>query len=343
MAQSSWPSPDDSRVVSDLLYEQLVATQYVDGQIGSPTDTPLIFAIGDGRQVVVRANRFAQLRGHGWTSGATDVTLTIGANSSGSTRTDLVVLGLNRSTWNVRAYVKAGTPGSGAPALQTDPGGTGTGIYEIPLAEVTVLNGASVISSAQVKIRHWYVRADGSASAGADTRPPSPAVGAVTTEGADKLAWNGSYWQNLTSPPAPVQSSQVGSLAGSAQIDGNEKWHDFPSATWAPLVFTVPPSGRAFVTITGLAINTVSSTATIWMSWRASGGGLTTGTDSPTVDPRAITSMGTRVGASKRRMYTGLTPGAPVTLTPIYYASAASSNTSVTQLHYGQLIVEPIV
>src|SRR4051812_44253750 len=104
----------------------MVAPQYVDGLVGDPTDTALISADGSGLHVFVAASRYALVRGHGWTSGSPVITLAIGSNTSGSTRIDLVVLGLDRSTWAVTCYVKAGTAGSGAaPSLQTDTGDTG--------------------------------------------------------------------------------------------------------------------------------------------------------------------------------------------------------------------------
>jgi hypothetical protein len=101
--------------------------------------------------VFVRAGKRALLQGHAWYSGSSDVALTIAANSSGSTRTDTVVLRLDRSTWNVTAAVRQGTPGAGAPTLQRDTGDTG--LWEIPLADVTVDNGAGSIASGKVYTR----------------------------------------------------------------------------------------------------------------------------------------------------------------------------------------------
>lgn len=200
MAESSWPDPATSRVVNDLQYERLVALQHVDGLLGTPSDQELVFADGSALAVFVRPSRYAQLRGHGWTSGTTQLTKAIGANSSGQTRTDLVVLGLNRSTWAVTSYVKAGTPGAGAPALQRD--GGDTGIFEIPLAEVTVVNNATVITAGNVIPRAWYVRADGAWTT-STTRPTVPDVGEVITEGGAKYVWTGSIWKNISEPAVP--------------------------------------------------------------------------------------------------------------------------------------------
>lgn len=342
MAQSSWPSPADSRVVSDLQYEQLVAAQYADGQLGSPSDSPLVYADGSGRQVFVRAGRFAQLRGHGWTSGSPAVTLAIGANSSGSTRIDLVVLGLDRSTWNVTVYAKAGTPGSGAPALQTDTGTTG--IYEMPLAEVTVPNGASVTSAGQVKPRAWWTRADGYASSGTDTRPPSPVTGEVLWESGTKYVWNGSIWERISNPPAPTQTFQVTTYSGttgSTGIGGDSDWHRFTTAAWPVLTFAVPASGRFYVTIGGFVEHRLTASSIIVMSYGMSGGGSDSTISSAVLGPRSISARNGRVCASRRRLYTGMTPGATVTVTPYYLSTTASASEDITSLRDGNLLMEP--
>lgn len=76
--------------------------------------------------------------------------LTIGANSSGATRTDLIVgrvfdLGSSSSTCDVE--VVAGTPGAGAPAVPS---------ASVPLAQVAVATGASSISSGNITDRRTY-------------------------------------------------------------------------------------------------------------------------------------------------------------------------------------------
>jgi hypothetical protein len=342
VAQSSWPSPTSSRTVTDLQYEQLVAPQYVDGLVGSPTDAALVSADGSGMHVFLAASRYGQVRGHAWTSGASTVTLTIGANSSGSTRTDLVVLGLDRSTWNATAYVKAGTPGSGAPALQTDTGDTG--IFEIPLAEVTVLNGTSAISAGQVKTRHWYARPDGVASASTDTRPPSPTPGMRMWESGTAYVWNGSIWEKVSNPPTPVQSTQttiLSGLTGPSGIGDDSTWRGFSSAVWTPLTFVVPPTGRVYVTVSGWVENRATTSSSMWLSYFSTGGGMTSGLDPDVMDARAVSTRASRVVASNRKLYTGLTPGATVTLTPAYNSTTASSDANVSSIRYGNLIMEP--
>jgi hypothetical protein len=342
VTQSSWPSPAASRVVSDLQYERLVATQYVDGLIGSISDTPLVYADGSGRQVFLRASRYAQVRGHGWTSGGSDVTLPVTANSSGSTRTDLVVLGLNRSTWNVTGYIKDGTPGAGAPALQTDIGDTG--IYEIPLAEITVANGATVIAADKITPRAWYARSDGASAAGstATTRPPNPLSGMMLWQNGAKYCWNGSYWEPVSgeTPAQTLQNTAYTGTSGPSGIDGSSAWRPFTSSLWPPLTFTVPPSGNFHLAVSGFIENTLTASSVIWLSYGAAGGGIDSGIDDNTLGPRGISARGGRFSGSNRKLFTGLTPGASITVTPYYFAGGASPS-GATTMRYGRLEVEP--
>jgi hypothetical protein len=129
--------------VTDAEYEKLASRFSGDGVYGDPTDTAVVSA-GVGLTVVVRAGVQASVRGHAWTSGDTDFTLPVTANSSGSTRTDWVVLRLDRSTWDVNAAIREGTPGSGAPTLSH--ADADTGVYEIPLALVTVPDSATSVT-----------------------------------------------------------------------------------------------------------------------------------------------------------------------------------------------------
>ncbi|MFH9692629.1 hypothetical protein [Streptomyces globisporus] len=144
MAQDSWPSPaHNNRAITDAEYEQLAARFSDDGVYGTPLD-PATVTAGVGLSVVVRPNVRASVRGHGWTSGSTGLTLPITPNASGQTRIDRVVLRLDRSDWTVRAVVKDGTPGSAAPPLTQAAGITGE--WEILLAGVTVLTGATSVA-----------------------------------------------------------------------------------------------------------------------------------------------------------------------------------------------------
>lgn len=172
MAETSWPSVAGSRVVTDDQFELMSQHWSADGVEATLTTTP-VFGDSSGRQVKVRANVDAIVGGHGYTSGPTDITKAIGANASGSTRIDAVVLGLNRTTWAVTSYVKAGTPGAGVPpALTRNARGSSAGDWEIPLAQVTVVNGAASISASDVTNIAWYV--NGATVVTTSTNPLQP-------------------------------------------------------------------------------------------------------------------------------------------------------------------------
>lgn len=190
MAQDSWPSPaHNARAVTDVEYEQLAARFSGDGVYGSPSDAAVVTA-GVGLTASVRAEAFASLRGHLWYSGTTTVSLSIAANASGSTRIDWVVLRLDRTAWTVRAVIRQGTPGAGAPALVQDQGSTG--IYEIPLARVTILNGAGAVSVTRAEL---YIGSR-TRPCTSTTLPSHPAIGeeAYETDTGILRLWTGSSW-----------------------------------------------------------------------------------------------------------------------------------------------------
>lgn len=158
MAEQSMPRPGyNSGSLTDAEYEALAHPQATDGVVGVPGDTSVAYTDGSGtRSVKIRANKTALVRGMLWTSGASDITLTgLAANSSGSTRIDLVVLRLTRATPAVTVAVVQGTPGAGAPALTMNTGTTGT--FEVPLAEITVLNGAATLAADKTAAREFYI------------------------------------------------------------------------------------------------------------------------------------------------------------------------------------------
>ncbi len=161
MAESSWPTTAGSRVVDDAQYEHLAwGWARADGILGNPGDTSVCFGDSSGRQVKMRSGKRGFVRGRGWYSGTSDNILSIAANASGSTRKDIVVLRLTRSTWAVTAAIVQGTPGAGNPSLTQDATGGTTGVWEIPLAVVTVANGAATIASGDVVDSTWYSHGD---------------------------------------------------------------------------------------------------------------------------------------------------------------------------------------
>lgn len=208
MAQDSWPSPaHNSRAVTDTEYEKIAARFSDDGVWGEPADTAVCSA-GTGLSVNVRLGVYGSVRGHAWTSGTSTVALTIAANASGSTRTDRIVLRLDRSAWTVRAVVVQGTPGAGAPALTQQTGDTGT--YEVPLATVSVPNGASSVTVTRTE-QYIGSRIRPCTST---TRPVNPQRGDVVfeTNTGRWVGWDGSTWGALyeSSGVVGVSSSVAG-------------------------------------------------------------------------------------------------------------------------------------
>lgn len=140
----------------------------------------------------------------------------------------------------------------------------------------------------------------------------------------------------------PVSTSQVTPVSGN-NFGSFSTWVDFTSGQWPAMSFVVPPSGQAYITISAnVGSNPGSASSTLWASWRGTGGGIATGTASTVVDPRGVSSRGpSRCFASKRQLISGLTPGATVTITPIWFASSTSGDTG-TRIGEGSLLAEPV-
>lgn len=191
MAQQSWPhAAYNARAVTDSEYEALAARFSDDGVYGSPSDAAVV-AVGVGLSVDVRSGVYASVRGHAWYSGTTTVNLPIAANASGATRLDRVVLRLNRANWQVNAAISQGTPGAGAPALVQDAGFT-AGVFEIPLATVTILNGAGAVSVTRAE---QYVGSR-TRPCTSTTLPLHPTIGeqAYETDTGILRMWTGGSW-----------------------------------------------------------------------------------------------------------------------------------------------------
>jgi hypothetical protein len=204
MAQASWPSPThNSRNVTDAEYERIAARFSDDGVYGDPDDSAVV-SPGVGLSVDILADVYGSVRGHAWHSGTTGDTLAISSNSSGSTRVDWVVLRLDRSDWTVRAAVREGTPGSGAPALVQDDGDTG--MYEIPLAKATTPSGATTVTVTRAE-QYVGTRVRPCTS---DQRPMAPRRGeaAYELDTGRLILWNGTVWNVVYSNSGVIVVNQ---------------------------------------------------------------------------------------------------------------------------------------
>lgn len=72
----------------------------------------------------------------------------INANSSGSTRIDRIVLRLDTTLQTIRQTKIEGTPGAGAPSITQDL--AGLGIWDIPLGQIELANGYTVVTDAMI-------------------------------------------------------------------------------------------------------------------------------------------------------------------------------------------------
>ncbi|MFC7892676.1 hypothetical protein [Streptomyces sp. NPDC057381] len=191
MAEVSYPSPGyNSRQVTDIEHELLASRFSDDGVYGEPHHAPVVTA-GTGLSVNVRADVAASVRGHGWYSGGDTVAIPVSGNISSQARIDWVVLRLDRADWTVRAAIVGGTPGAGAPALTQDPGATG--VWEIPLAQVRVLGGASSVTVTRAE---QYVGAR-CRPCTSTTRNPLPRIGeqCFETDTGIMRLWTGEAWK----------------------------------------------------------------------------------------------------------------------------------------------------
>jgi hypothetical protein len=202
VAQISFPESDyNSGVLTEAEWERVASRYTDDGVDGNPSQSAVVTA-GVGLSVSIAANCRGQVRGFNWETDGTGDSLEIAANSSGSTRVDWVCLRLDRSTWAVRAVVKQGTPGAGSPALLRQDSSAGGTVWEVPLALVSIPNGASSVSVTR------YEQYIGSriTPCTSSTRPVLPRRGDTIheTDTGRWLGWDGSSWRVIYSDSGVV-------------------------------------------------------------------------------------------------------------------------------------------
>lgn len=347
MAESSWPSPANGRVVDDVQYEKLgLGLGPVAGVVGAFTSPQLVYGDSSGMQIKVAADRYAHVSGHAWWSGSSIFTKAIGSNASGSTRTDLVVARLSRTTWDVTTVVIPGTPGAGAPAPTQNTGTTGS--YDLPLATVTVASGAATISAGNVTYVASHLMSDGSGlavpSTAALTHVPAKFTGMrVYDAGTRQLVmYDGSAWQSTGVADRGYYPSQ--------------QWND--STTIAPIssttyipgspvvggTFVAPPSGAVWATIGGL-IRQGNNGQDIRLAYEIRAGAvLGSGTvlwaasvgRSIQCGQAVNTSAPAVLSASHRQLVGSMTPGATYNIRTMYAVSGGSGT-----VEYRVLSVEP--
>lgn len=214
MAEVSYPTAGGGGV-TDARYEALIGSVLPSGLIGSPALSSLVYADSSGRQVKVQPSRAAMVRGFRWESDGAGITRSIAANASGNPRIDLAVLRLNRNDFTVTFQVIQGTPAA-SPVAPTVTQNTGsTGVWELPLAQITVANNATTLAAATVVDISWYLGATDLVGTSASFPPVMPGASFTATDVGKKYDAVGSAW-HLTG-----ENGALTSVAASTGWSGN--------------------------------------------------------------------------------------------------------------------------
>jgi hypothetical protein len=199
-----------------------------------------------------------------------------------------------------------------APTLSDEPN------IEALIATINALTGRSVMRFASATARNAAL-----------TAPVEGMTVWLTAERRLEI-YSNSAW--IVWPPQPVQTFQV----SDAPYNQTQTTVDYSSGAWPRPVFTAPPSGKAFVTISASISNTNTDTSTIWAAWRATG---SLGFTFSNLTRTGLSAQGKRVVASKRTLLTGMTAGETITIIPQWNISSGTSSTAETLS--GELLVEP--
>ncbi|SFT31809.1 hypothetical protein [Streptomyces sp. ok210] len=200
----------------------------------------------------------------------------------------------------------------------------------IVLATISVPKSGSGSPSVSTATRA-YTAAAGGVTVGS-VAPTAPYTGQLWDSGDGLRRWTGTEWRYLKYDPQVSKQ-----LANPTTYPVTATFTDFSGAQWPPLTFTVPPSGMAWISIGGAVHNQITTTSTVWVVWRASGG-YTMAANAE----NGVAAAGGRTYATRRVLVSGMTPGASVTLTPQWYVSSVGTVGTQTFTTSGQLGVEPV-
>lgn len=133
------------------------------------------------------------------------ITLTVAENTSGNPRIDRVVARLNEASRTIEFAVKQGTPAGSpiAPALTRV-----EGVYELGLADITLANGYSTITSGVINDKRWDASLCGASSMTIGVIPPSGLEAETVTLNTETSGLFG-----------------VGNVDGALALLGNAKWY----------------------------------------------------------------------------------------------------------------------
>ncbi|MET9914575.1 hypothetical protein ABZZ74_49165 [Streptomyces sp. NPDC006476] len=187
-------------------------------------------------------------------------------------------------------------------------------------------------SSALADRRQFTTAAGGITPAGGGTSYTGAYDGQYRDTGSGLERWNATAaaWQAY--PPTPARPLMTRQVTQAPIGTTTGAFVDFTAAQWPRIVFTVPPSGAVWISVNGQVSNRNTTSATAWMTWRATGG-YTEAAGSLT----GLSAQGGRVIGTRRAYRSGLTPGASVTIIPGWNVSSIGTDTFITD---GQLTVE---
>ncbi|HZW98532.1 MAG TPA: tail fiber domain-containing protein [Trueperaceae bacterium] len=240
MSISSYPfdEQDVSEGQYSYLFRELASHSGIADSVGGSSFD--VYGDNSGMQVKVNPG-YAVIRGHAVQSTATEVVPI--AAASGATRYDRVVLRLDPTANTITLAVVEGTPGGGVPALtQTD-----TGVYEFPLATVTIPVGAATISAGQVNTEREFL---GNTVGGwtTATRPKTPRVGRLGLNVSTNRweFWDGTTWRDLA--PTITWQTIEGAPASFPPASHTHAWGE---VTGKPSTFPPSSHSHAWGEITG--------------------------------------------------------------------------------------------
>lgn len=188
MAESSYPF-GSSEIATEDQWSSYFRMAQIDGVYAvDPTGTDLRVTGSNASTVAVAAGE-AWIQGTYYANGAS-LNVAVPTNSGGGTaRKDLVVL--RRDPTADATTVQYKTGGTSFPTLAQTLNGT----WEIPLAQVTVAAGASVVAPSEVVDQRWFLgRSVALSNPGA--RPPAT-KGQLVVEGRTVYLGNGVGWDAL--------------------------------------------------------------------------------------------------------------------------------------------------
>jgi hypothetical protein len=215
----SYPnSAHNNRAISLAEHEQILLPFGRTGFIGYSATLP-VYAGASARTLFLRAGVRGTVRGTRFNI-TTEHTVgpdMILANTSGSPRRDLLVMRLNREAaapnqFTVSPVVITGTPAPTpvAPAPVRNDTMDGTGVWDLPVTEIPVPNGATTLTLAASDFRGWWTSPSGYTGLSYAMPPVEPGLifrandSGISYIGTNTGRWQRIYqntgWINVTAP-----------------------------------------------------------------------------------------------------------------------------------------------